>query len=183
MNQLFVSNHQDNFNILKTLMEMHIPQIRKPNTPGAYAEQTAQSIFELKSNPYTFQSDLHLYYQKEASYGRTYLDMEKTNVFLWVIKSDTRFTKVTLDIRNVLLRKINGIVPHEYRFGHIAETIYNHASVEKWVGLDAHYSEAIQPYIKSTEAPFDDTEATIHCINGKEKRPKHPHVQCLACNT
>ena len=76
MNQLFVGNHQDGFNMLKTLMEMHIPRIRKLNTPGAYVEQTVCPTFKHKSNPYTFQSDLNLYYQNEASYGRTYLEME-----------------------------------------------------------------------------------------------------------
>ena len=106
-----------------------------------------------------------------------------TNVFLGAIENDTRCTKATLDICNVLPRDINATVPHKYRLGHIAETICNHASVEKGVGFDAYYGEATQPLIKSIEAPYDDTEAAIHRVNGKEKHPKRPHIQCLACNT
>ena len=53
MNQCFVSTHQDGFNMLKTILEMHIPRIRKPRTPSAYVEQTAHSTLRLKSKPYT----------------------------------------------------------------------------------------------------------------------------------
>ena len=120
INQLFVGNRQDGFNMLKTLMEIHILKIRKPNTPGVYVKQTARPIFKIKSNPYAFQSDLNLYYQNEASHGRTYLDMEKTNVFLGDIESDTKYTKETLDIWNVLPRDINMTAPHKYRLGHIS---------------------------------------------------------------
>ena len=73
-------------------------------------------------------------------------------------------------------------VPPEYRLGNIADTICNHSLVEKGVGLDAFYGEATQFHIKSTEAPSDDTEAAMHRVNGKEKRPKRPHIQCAACN-
>ena len=110
---------------------MHIPRIQKPHTPSAYVEQSARSTFKLKSNPYTFQSDLNLYYQAEASYNRTYTEMEKTNVFLGAIANDTRYTKDTLDIRNLLPREIGDNVPPEYRLGHIADTIRNPSSVEK----------------------------------------------------
>ena len=79
-------------------------------------------------------------------------------------------------------RKIEDNVPPEYRLGNIANTICNHSSVEKGVGLNAFYGEATQSRIKSTETPSDDTEAAIHRVNGKEKRPKRPHVQCAACN-
>ena len=50
MNQCFVSINQDGFNMLKTIMAMHILRIRKPHTPSAYVEQTAQPTFQLKSN-------------------------------------------------------------------------------------------------------------------------------------
>ena len=105
-------------------------------------------------------------------------------MFLGAIKNDTRYTKqTTLDIYNVLPKDINAAVPHEYRLGHIVETICNHASVEKGVGLDAYYEEATQPHIKSTEALYDDTGAAIYRVNEKDKHPKRPCVQCLACNT
>ena len=181
MNQCFVSTHQDGLNILKIILEMHIPRIRKPHTPSAYAEQTARPTFRLKSNPYTFQSNLNLYYQTEASYNRTYTEMEKTNVFLDAIANDTRYTKAILDIRNLLPREISDNVPPEYRLGHIADTICNHSLVEKGVDLDAFYGEATQPHIKLTYAPYDDTEAAMYYINGKEKRLQRPHVQCTAC--
>ena len=100
--------------------------------------------------------------------------MEKTNVFLEAIKNDTRYTKATfLDVRNLLLREIGDNAPPEYRLGHIADTICNNPSLEKGVCLDALYGEATtQPHIKSTEAPYNDTEAAIHRVSGREKQPK-----------
>ena len=110
--------------------------------------------------------------------------MEKTNVFLGAIENDTRYTKATLDVRNLLTREIGDNVPPEYRLGQIAFTICNHSSpVERGVGLVVLYGEATQPHIKSTEAPYDDTEAAIHRVNGKEKQPRQTHVQCTACKT
>ena len=154
MNQLFVSNHQDGFNMIRMRMEMHIPRIWKPHTPSAYVEQTgARPTFQLKSNLYTFQSDLNLYYQNEVSYNCTYFEMEKTNVFFGPIENDTRNMKAPLDIRNALPRDITAEVTAVYRIGHIADTICNHSSVVKGVGLDAFYGEATQPQIKYTEAP------------------------------
>ena len=95
-------------------MEIHIPRIRKPHTPSAYVEQTAKRpTFRLKSNPYTFQSNLNLYYQTEAVYNRTYTEMEKTNVFLGAIANDTRYTKATLHVQNLLPREIGDVVPPE----------------------------------------------------------------------
>ena len=85
--------------MLKTLMEMHVPCIWKPHTPSMYVEQTTRPTFQLRSNPYAFQSDLNLYHQTEAATGRTYLEMEKTNIFLGAIGNDTRYTKATLDVR------------------------------------------------------------------------------------
>ena len=108
--------------------------------------------------------------------------MEKTNVFLDAIANDIRYTKVTMDVRNLLPREIDDNVPPEYRLGNIADTIYNHSSADKGVGLDTFYGEATQPHIKSTEAPCDDTEAAIQRVNEKEKCPKRAHVQCAACN-
>ena len=108
--------------------------------------------------------------------------MEKTNVFLGAIANDTRYTKATLDVQNLLPRKIDDNVPPEYRLGNIAEAICNHSSIEKGVELDAFYGEATQPHIKSTEAPSDDTEAAIHRVNIKRKHPKRPHIQCATCN-
>ena len=67
--------------------------------------------------------------------------------------------------------------------GHIADTIYNHSLVEQRIGLDEFYIEATQSHTKSTEAPYDDTEVVIHSVNGKEKQPKRPHAQCIACKT
>ena len=90
MNQCFVSTNQDGYIMLKTILEMYIPRIRKPHTPSAYIEQTERPTFWVKSNPYTFQSDLNLYYQTEAAYNRKYTEMEKINVFLGVIAKDTR---------------------------------------------------------------------------------------------
>ena len=165
MNQIFASNHQVQFNMLKTLMEMHTLRIQKPHTPSAYVEQTAWPTFKLRSNPYTFQtSDLQLYYQnEETSYGRTYLqEMEKTNMFLGNIKPDTRYSKATPNVRNGLPRDINAEVPMQYRLDHIADTICCHLLVDKGNGLDVFNEEAPQPHhIRSTEAPYDDTEATI----------------------
>ena len=108
--------------------------------------------------------------------------MEKINVFLGDIANATRYLKATLNVRNLLPREIEDNAPPEYRLGNIADTICNHSSVEERVGLDAFYGETTQPHIKSTEAPSDDTEAAIHWVNGKEKCPKRPHVQCAACN-
>ena len=93
-------------------------------------------------------------------------------MLLGAIENDTRYTKATLDVRNLLPREIDDIVPPEYRLGTIADTICIHSSVEKGVDLDVFYGEATQPHIKSTEAPYDDTEAGTHRINGKEKRPQ-----------
>ena len=112
-----------------------------------------------------------------------YTEMEKTNVLLEAIEHNTRYTKATLDVCNLLPSEINANVPPEYRLGHIVDTICNHSSVEKGVGLDALYGKATQPHIKPTEAPYDDTYAAIHHVNGKEKRPKRPHTQCTACKT
>ena len=167
--------------MIKTILEMQIPRIPKPHTPSAYVEQTARRTFKLKSNPYTFQSDLNLYYQTEASYKRLYAEMEKPNVFLDAMANDSRYTKTIFDIRNLLPREIDGNVPLKYRLGYIADTICNHSSMEKGVGLDVFYEEATQPYIKSTEAPWDDTEVAVHPVNGKEKRLWRPHVQCTSC--
>ena len=169
MNQCFVSTHQDGSNMLKTLMEMHIPSIHKPHMPSAYVEQTAQPTFKLKSNPYMFQKDLNLYYQTKKSYDKTYLDMKKPNVFLGAIKNDTRYTNAILNVINLLPQDINADIPPQYRLGHIADTICNHSSVEKGVRLNAFYGEATQPYIKYTETPYNDTEAAMYCVNGKEK--------------
>ena len=129
----------------------------------------ARLTFKLKSNPYTFQSDLNLYYQTEASYNRTYTETEKTNVFLGAMSNDTRYTKVILDIRDLLPREIDDNVPPEYRLGHIANIICNHSLVEKGVGLDTFYGEATQPHIKSTEAPWDDTEAAVNHVMVKRR--------------
>ena len=191
INQCFVSTHQDGFNMLKTIFEIYIPWIRKPHTPSAYVEQTAHSTFRLKSNTYTFPRGLNLYYETKALYDRTYTEMEKTNVFIGAIANDTQYTKAALDIRNLLPREIGDNVPPEYglghivdiicnhssvekdyRLGHIADTICSHSSVETGVGLDAFYGEATQLHIRSTEASYDDTEATIHQINGKRKETK-----------
>ena len=150
MNQCFVSTNQDGYNMLKTILEMHIPRIRKPHTPSAFIEQTEHPTFQVKSNPYAFQSDLNLYYQTEAAYNRKYTEMEKTNVFLDAIANDIRYTKVTMDVRNLLPREIDDNVPPEYRLGNIADTIYNHSSADKGVGLDTFYGEVTQPHIKST---------------------------------
>ena len=94
--------------------------------------------------------------------------MEKTNIFLGAIANDTRYTKATLDVLNLLPREIEDISSPEYRLlGHIADTICNHSLVKIGVGLDAFYGEATQPHMKSTEALYDDMEAVIHRINGK----------------
>ena len=75
MNQCFVSTNQDGYNMLKPILEMHIPRIHKPHTPSTYIEQTERPTFRVKSNPYTFQSDLNLYYQTEAAHNRKYTEM------------------------------------------------------------------------------------------------------------
>ena len=93
--------------------------------------------------------------------------MKKTNVFLETIEHDTRYTKATLDVHNLLPREINATIPPEYRLGMIVDTICNHSSVEFDVGLNAFYGEATRSHIKPTEAPYDDTEAAI-----PEKRSK-----------
>ena len=78
--------------MLKTILEMHIPRIRKPHTPSAYIKETERPTFRVKSNPYIFQSNLNLYYQTEAAYNRKHTKMEKANVFLGAIANDTRCT-------------------------------------------------------------------------------------------
>ena len=69
-----------------------------------------------------------------------------------------------------LLNMTLGIHKQHWTSGHIADTICNHSSIEKGVGLDAFYGEATQTRIKSTEAPYNDTESAIHYVNGKEKQ-------------
>ena len=129
MNQCFVSTNQDGYNMLKIILEMHIPRIFKPHTSSSYIEQIERSIFRVKSNLYTFQSNLNLYCQTKAVYNTKYTEMEKTDVFLGAIANDTRYTKATLDIQNLLPREIEDNVPPEYRLGNIVDTICNHSSV------------------------------------------------------
>ena len=80
-------------------------RIRKPHIPSADIEQTECPTFHIKSNSCTFQSNLNLYYQTEAAYKRKYTEMEKTNAFLGAIANDTRYTKATMDVRNLLPRE------------------------------------------------------------------------------
>ena len=115
---------------------MHIPRIFKPHTSSSYIEQIERSIFRVKSNLYTFQSDLNSYYQTEAAYNRKYMEMEKTNAFLGAITNDTKYTKATLDIWNLFPQEIEDNVSPEYRLGNITDTVCNHSSAEKGVGLD-----------------------------------------------